>query len=88
MGKFNVSLTVFAPIATVIEVEAEDEDAAEDKAINIVLTDPHYRVLDFNGNQQEIIGDDINIDGVEEVSDVRGEGDLPQFRRERGPGRR
>lgn len=65
MPKFNVGITIMAHVATVIEVEAEDEDEAIDKAHSLVLTDNRYIVKDFDGNAVEIVGDDLHTDSID-----------------------
>jgi len=63
--KFNVGITVNAPISTVVEVEAEDEDEAIDKAHDLVLHDKRYTVRDFDGNMVEVVGDDVHTDSID-----------------------
>ena len=63
--KFNVGVTILAPISTVIEVEAEDEDEAIDKAHHLALYDKRYTVRDFDGNMVEVVGDDVHTDSID-----------------------
>lgn len=63
--KYNVCVTLRPQLSTVLEVEADGRLLAEDKAINIILEDPKYGVIDFNGDRCEVFGDDITIDSVE-----------------------
>ena len=63
--KFNVGITVNAPISTVVEVEAEDEDEAIDKAHDLVLHDKRYTVRDFDGNAVDFIDDDLSTDSID-----------------------
>lgn len=65
--KYSVALTLQPSISTVLEVEAEDEEDAEDIAIDILLHDEKYKVLDFNGQRVEVTSDDVMTDNIEEV---------------------
>jgi hypothetical protein len=63
--KYNVGITVNAPISTVVEVEAASEEEAEEKARALVLEGEHYRVKDFDGNSLDILDDDLNVDSID-----------------------
>jgi len=67
--KFRVYMTVTVPISTMIEVEAdpvgEDVQAVADAAIQKLLNNPAYRVLDFDGNKVAYTETDIQVDNIE-----------------------
>jgi len=63
--KYNVGITVNAPISTVVEVEAASEEEAEEKARALVLAGGRYLVRDFDGNSLDILDDDLNVDSID-----------------------
>jgi len=65
MPKFNVGITVNAPISTIVEVEAETEDEAEEMARNIVLNDNSYGIKDFDGNYIDVLDSDLTTDSID-----------------------
>jgi hypothetical protein len=65
MPRFNVMLTITAPVSTSIEVNAPNARTAAAKAVQHVLESPDYRILDFDGNSIDILKDDVTVDEVE-----------------------
>lgn len=63
--KYNVGITIMAPISTVVEVEAANEDDACEKARTLVLAGGQYLVRDFNGNKLDILDDDLIVDSID-----------------------
>lgn len=66
MKTYNVSLDLIPRIALLLEIQADNEEEAQDKAVELVLKDPAYRVLHpVNGDCVEVTGDDVHVDYAE-----------------------
>lgn len=69
MKKFTVSGTVTVPVNFHVEVEAINQEDAERLALEHVLWDTDYDLVDFDGNSVEFLEEDIVIDFVEELDE-------------------
>jgi len=67
MPKFNVSLSVRPVISHLIEIEADSEEQAITKAIEMVTKEKGRLPLDYDGNYVEVLSDDVTINEVEEA---------------------
>lgn len=85
--KFNVALTLRPMISTILEVEAESEDQAEEIAVNLLLNDGRYSVKDFDGNYIETTGDDVTVDHVDPTDRCSHEPDPASIQPADGAGR-
>ena len=68
MPKFNVSLSVRPVISHVLEIEADSEEQAVSKGIEMVTKQKSRLPLDYDGNYVEVLDGDVTVNEVTEVT--------------------
>jgi hypothetical protein len=68
MPKFTVSLSVRPVISHVLEIEADSEEQAVSKGIEMVTKGKGRLPLDYDGNYVEVLDDDVTVNEVTEVT--------------------
>jgi len=67
MKTFRVALTVMVPISTVLEIKANNGTEAADIAVDMICEGGGHGIHDFDGNVQDVVTDDVEVDSVEEI---------------------
>lgn len=75
---FHVSVSIYPCLTTHLELAASTADEASDLAVDEILSNPRYMVLDFNGNAVSLQVDDICINEAWEPGALPAHDDDPQ----------